>query len=215
MTGLVIRFLFAADDHVRQTKAPVVPLQHRKFCELERSSLAQVFRFSQGRRAASSRIGARWRAIVQARPVQSGGTMVDSRKEKAMTNGPENPPERVQGVEQKLDALRASVGAGFEQVDRRFEDVDAALLEQRQYTEFAYEKLDSKMDAGFSRLDQQMDAGFFRLDQRMDAGFAQADGRFAELERKMDGRFARLERKIDQIVDLHLPKTPPDRSDSE
>ena len=125
-----------------------------------------------------------------------------------MTNGTGNPPERVQGVEQKLDALSASVGAGFEHVD-------AALLEQREYTEFAYEKLDSKMDAGFSRLDQKMDAGFSRLDQRMDAGFAQVDGRFAELERKIGGRFARLERKIDQIVDLHLPKTPPDRSDSE
>jgi predicted aminopeptidase len=134
--------------------------------------------------------------------------MVDSRTEKRMTNASGNLPERVQRVEQKLDALRASMDAGFEHVD-------AALLEQREYTEFAYEKLDAKMDAGFSRLDRQMDAGFSRLDQRMDAAFAQIDGRFTGLERKMDGRFARLERKIDQIVDLHLPKTPPDRSDSE
>ena len=137
--------------------------------------------------------------------------MVDSRKGKTMTNGSGNLPERVQGIEQKLDALSAFVDARFEQVDRqfdqvdrRFDDLDAALLEQKAYTEFAYEKLDAKMDAGFSRLDQKMDAGFSRLDQKMDAGFAQADG-----------RFARLERKIDQIIDLHLPKAPPDGSDSE
>jgi hypothetical protein len=134
--------------------------------------------------------------------------MVDSRKKKTMANGPQDPPGRVQRVEQKLDALSASVAAGFEHVD-------AALLEQREYTEFAYEKLDAKMDAGFSRLDGKMDAGFSRLDQRMDAAFAQIDGRFAGLERKIDVRFARLERKTDQIVDLHLPKIPPDRSDSE
>lgn len=71
--------------------------------------------------------------------------------------------------------------------------LDAAILEQRAYTEFAYEKLDAKMDAGFSRLDQKMDAGFAEV----------------------GGRFARLERKIDQIIDLHLPKAPPDGSDSE
>jgi hypothetical protein len=145
--------------------------------------------------------------------------MVDFPNGKRMTNASGNLPERVQRVEQKLDALRASMDAGFEHVD-------AALLEQREYTEFAYEKLDAKMDAGFFRLDRKMDAGFSRLDQRMDAAFAQVDERFAELERKMDGRFAglegkmdgrfaRLERKIDQVVGLHLPKTTPDRSDSE
>ena len=37
------------------------------------------------------------------------------------------------------------------------------------FTEFAYEKLDSKMDAGF---------------REMDARFAKVDGRFARLERK-------------------------------
>jgi len=130
--------------------------------------------------------------------------MVDSRKGMTMTNGAGDLPDRGQGIEHKVDALGASVDARFEQLDRRFDDLDAALLEQRAYTGFAYEKLDAKMDGGFSRLDQKMDAGFSSLDQKMDAGFTQ-----------VDGRFARLERKIDQIIDLHLPKAPPDGSDSE
>ena len=58
---------------------------------------------------------------------------------------------------------------------------------------FAYEELNLKMDAGFAGLEQKIDEGL----------------------RVVDGRFDRLERKIDKIIDLHLPKTLPDPSDSE
>ena len=112
--------------------------------------------------------------------------MVDSPKERTMTDGSSNLPERLEVVEHKLDGL-------IQSVDVRFDEVAAAIAEQRAYTEFAFEKLDSKMDAGFARLDQKIDDGLG----------------------KVDGWFTRLERKIDQIIDLHLPKTPPDASDSE
>ena len=85
-----------------------------------------------------------------------------------MTNGSSDLPERVGVIEQKLDGLILSVGARFAQVDARFDQVDAALVEQRAYTEFAYEKLDSKMDVSFARVDRKMDAGFARLDQKID-----------------------------------------------
>jgi len=128
--------------------------------------------------------------------------MVDSPKEETMTDGTSNLPER--GIiERKLDALSASVDARFDQVNQRFEQVNQqfeqvnqqfahvderfqqvadAIAEQRAYTEFAYQRLDSKMDAGFDR---------------------------------MDTRFNRLERKIDQIIDLHIPDSPPGRSGEE
>ena len=122
--------------------------------------------------------------------------MVDSPKGKTMTNGADNLPERVQAIEEERIALASSVDTRFDQVDRRFDQVDrrfdqvdAAIVEQRVFTEFAYEKLDSKMDAGF---------------REMDARFA-----------KVDGRFARLERKIDQIIDLQIPKRPTDGSNGE
>jgi hypothetical protein len=41
-------------------------------------------------------------------------------------------------------------------------------------------------------------------EQRASAEFA-----YVQLDKKMDAGFARLERKLDQIIDLHLPKTPP------
>ena len=124
--------------------------------------------------------------------------MVDSRKGKTMTDGLDNLPDRVQTVEQKVDALSTSV-------DARFDQVDAAIGEQRQYTEFAYDRLNSKMDAGFARIDER----FGRIDGR----FAQMDGRFARLERKLD-QFIDTQSKTNELVErrLHLWEPPPSGS---
>ena len=104
--------------------------------------------------------------------VSDGGeTMVDSRKGSAMADRIDDLTERVQAVEEKLDRLSASVthlsasvdqrfeqvDRRFEQVDRRFDQVDAAFLEQRQYIEFAYSRLEAKMDAGFGRVERKLD----------------------------------------------------------
>ena len=112
--------------------------------------------------------------------------MVDSRTGESMADRIDELTGRVEAVEQKVDRWSVSV-------DQRFEQVDAALVEQRLYTEFVYERLDSKMDAGFARLDAKMDAGFASVDAR----FASVDGRFDSLE----GHFNRLERKLDQFID--------------
>ncbi len=85
-------------------------------------------------------------------------------------------------VEQKLDKLSASVDHRFDAVDRQFDDVTAALAEQRQYTEFAFDRLTSEMRAGFKGVDSR---------------FNGVESRFDGLE----GRFNRLERKLDQFID--------------
>ena len=116
-------------------------------------------------------------------------------------------PEHVRVIERKIDELAVSV-------NHRFDRVDDAFLAQRSYTDLAYERLDSKMEAGFSRLEQKMDAGFAQVDGR----FAQVEGRFAQIDGRftqIDGRFARLERKMDQIIDHFVRKTPPERPDSQ
>ena len=95
---------------------------------------------------------------------------------------------RVGTLENKIDVLSASV-------DRRFDAVDAALADQRAYTDFAYERLETKMDAGLARIETKMDAGFARVTV-------------------LESAFARIERKVDQIIDLHLPKTPPGSSEA-
>lgn len=77
-----------------------------------------------------------------------------------MTN-PEALPDRVDRIEQKLDSLTASIDRRFADVDRRFDDVDRrfndvtdALVEQRQYTEFAFDRLDKRLTAMDVKLDE-------------------------------------------------------------
>lgn len=112
--------------------------------------------------------------------------MVNSRNGDAMAERMEELPARVEAVEQKIDALSASVDARFDAVDARFdalmasmnaefEQIAAAFVEQRQYTEFAFDRLGQEMRTGFNRL----------------------DGRLSDL----DGRLERVERKLDRFID--------------
>src|SRR5436190_6434496 len=77
---------------------------------------------------------------------------------KAMSSDLDKSGEGTETVGQKLDTLSASVDERFEavdtrfdtlsaSVDERFDAVDAALIEQRQYTEFAYDRLDRRFDS--------------------------------------------------------------------
>jgi chaperonin cofactor prefoldin len=109
-------------------------------------------------------------------------------------------PERVELIERKLDALSVSVDQRFNVVDerleainkrfdaadRRFDSFEASVIEhfieQRQYTEFAFERLEKRLSAHDVRL-------------------ARIEGHVA------DGavRLERLERKLDQFIELYPP----------
>jgi hypothetical protein len=73
-------------------------------------------------------------------------------------------PAKVDAIEQKLDALIASVDRRFTSVDTRFDDVTSALVEQRRYTEFAFERLRGDMVAGFAA----MTTNFGRMERKLD-----------------------------------------------
>jgi hypothetical protein len=66
-------------------------------------------------------------------------------------------PERVNTIERKLDGLSASV-------DKRFDEVSEQFAEQRQYTEFVFQRLQDEMRAGFGRVDRRLD----QLDGKVD-----------------------------------------------
>jgi chromosome segregation ATPase len=65
--------------------------------------------------------------------------------------------EQVDRRFEQVDRRFEQVDHRFEQVDRRFDGIESALIEQREYTEFAFERLDRKMDAGFARLERKVD----------------------------------------------------------
>jgi phage shock protein A len=94
-----------------------------------------------------------------------------------------------QTVEQKLDVLSASFDWRFNAVDENFKAVTAALVEQREYTEFAFGRLEGRLDRLEFRFDRteprfdrmearldRMEARLDRLDQRMRPASARSTG---------------------------------------
>ncbi len=130
------------------------------------------------------------------------GTMVDSRENGTMAGNSEL-VLRVARVEEKLDALTLSV--------------DTAFVEQRQYTEFAFDRVRAEMRAGFDRMERRftgIDARFTSIDarfsgtdarlDRIDGRLDRIDARFTHIDARfsgIDGRFDSLERKLDQFID--------------
>ena len=94
-------------------------------------------------------------------------------------------PEEVNAVTPTRNALW-EVDKQVEDVKKQFREVQEHFVEQREYIEFAYGRLDSRMTEGFSGLDRQMTAGLDRLDRRMTEGLS------------------RLEGKLDQFIDVQL-----------
>lgn len=114
--------------------------------------------------------------------------------------------ERIDGVEHKVDALSSAVerrfdevdthlekvdrcfediGKRFEEVDRRFDEVDkrfdevsANFVEQREYTEFAFERVQQVITVHSERID--------RLERAVETN---------------TGGLLRLEHKIDRLID--------------
>ena len=66
-------------------------------------------------------------------------------------------------VDSRFDAMDRrfeAVDRRFEDVDRRFDEVDAAIVEQRQYTEFAFGKLQQELvvvKSGLGRVERKLD----------------------------------------------------------
>lgn len=105
-------------------------------------------------------------------------------------------PERVERVEQKLDALSVSVDRRFDEVDQRFDEVDKRFEEVHQ----RFESVDSSFDdvsRHFVEQREYVEFAFGRLERRMVAGLS----RLEQLWAVDSSRLARVERKLDQFID--------------
>jgi hypothetical protein len=74
--------------------------------------------------------------------------------------------------------------------------LQAALIELRQYTKCAFNRLDAKIDATAAA-----------LDAKIGATAEASDPKFASLETTMNAGFTRLERRFDQLIDLQQRNT--------
>ena len=104
-------------------------------------------------------------------------------------------------------AMPETVDTLARKIDRRFDAVDEHFAEQRAYIEFAYERLDQKMSAGFAEV--KADLAGVKADLagvKVDLAGVKADlaGVKADL-RALTSRFDRFEHKLDQFIDRHAP----------
>ena len=60
-------------------------------------------------------------------------------------------------VSETLETLAGKITALSTSTDKRFDEVSEAFVEQRRYTEFAFEQLRTDMTGGFGRLDRKLD----------------------------------------------------------
>ena len=84
------------------------------------------------------------------------------------------------------------------------------ISERVQVVEGKIEQLTASVRSGFNGVDEAF------ADQRLytELAVARVGSNIDRLESKLDARFSRLERRIEQVIDLHLPKAPPDAAES-
>ena len=110
-----------------------------------------------------------------------------------MAGGLEDITKRVERLEGTVEAVVASL-------KELSASVIAGFVEQREYTEFAFQRLDVKIDTGLARLEAKIDAVDSRLGAKIDA----VDSRLGAKIDGVDSRLERVERKLDQFIDVQL-----------
>jgi uncharacterized protein (DUF3084 family) len=103
-----------------------------------------------------------------------------------------------------LNQRLGAVGNQFDNVDRRFEQLDKKFdqrIEQLDKKfEQRFEQLDNKFEERFEQLDNKLDQRIEQLDKKFDQRFEQIDKKFEQridhLENKLDQRFCVLEERL-------------------
>ena len=98
-----------------------------------------------------------------------------------MAGGLEDITKRVERLEGTVEAVVASL-------KELSVSVIAGFVEQREYTEFAFQRLDVKIDTGLARLEAKIDG---------------ADSRLERVERKID-QFIDVQSQTNRLTDLRL-----------
>jgi DNA anti-recombination protein RmuC len=88
-----------------------------------------------------------------------------------------------------LNQRLGAVGNQFDNVDRRFEELDKKF-DQR------FEQIDKKFDQRIDHLENKLDQRFQQIDKKFDQ-------RIDHLENKLDQRFEHIDKKFEQRID-HL-----------
>ena len=87
---------------------------------------------------------------------------------------------------------------------------EVGVSERVQVVEQKIEQLAASVKSGFNGVDEAF------ADQRLytELAVGRVGTDINRLDSKIEARFSRLERRMEQVIDLHLPKVPPDAAES-
>jgi tetrahydromethanopterin S-methyltransferase subunit G len=120
-----------------------------------------------------------------------------------MENSLDALPERVEAVERKLDALSVSVDRRFNAVDKRFDAVDKRFDTFEASVNQRFEAFEKSVSEQFVEQRQYTEFAFGKLDARLIRVEGVVTGH--------TGRLDRIERKLDQLIDLQFRPIPRSR----
>ncbi len=106
--------------------------------------------------------------------------------------------ERIVRVQEELKSQRELMLAGFEQSNKRFEDM-------QKYTDKRFEVMQENMDKRFEMIQNNMDKRFEQVDRNfeiiqknMDKRFEQVDKNFEIAQKNMDKHFEMIQNNMDK-----------------
>ncbi len=105
----------------------------------------------------------------------------------------------LEDIMKRVDRLEGTVEAVVASLKELAASVIAGFVEQREYTEFAFQRLDVKIDTGLARLEAKIDA----VDSRLGAKIDGVDSRLERVERKLD-QFIDVQSQTNRLTDLRL-----------
>ena len=107
--------------------------------------------------------------------------------------------ERVVKLETRDEMIMASLARlenRFDEVDAKFEKLDAKMESGFKEVDAKFEKLNAKMESGF----KEVDAKFEKLNAKMESGFKEVDAKFEKHDTKMESGFKEVNAKINALT---------------
>ena len=135
-----------------------------------------------------------------------------------MTGNLEALPERVDRIEQKLDSLAIAVDERFEQVDKRFDSLERSIDKRFEQVDKRFDSLERSIDKRFDEVTQAIveqrqytEFAFERLERTVERlGVATVD-QFQQVNQKLDSTDQKLDRVLALLRTRRRPRSPKKR----
>ncbi len=103
--------------------------------------------------------------------------------------------ERMVRVEEELKNQRELMKQGFDQIDKRIEQMQLNMDKRFEQVDKRIEQIQTNMDQRFEQIDKRIE----QIQTDMDQRFEQVDKRIEQIQTNMDQRFEQVDKQFDNI----------------